>query len=181
RGLRGGGQVHAPVRQAARLRAGDAVFDARVRCRVRDLLRARVRGHDTFEPLGEEDGELAGPAARVPREAAARHDGGEEVHGGAWVSWPILPVAGRGSREVVLERSRLGGRHVRAPCARELTRSMRRATAHRKTRRARAVARVGPGSVVFRARRGAAGPVNPPRAWASFKAWRGWLAGPEPA
>lgn len=80
--LCGSDQVDRAVRQAARLGRGDAVFDARVRGGVGELLRARIGRHHAVEVFGETDRGLAVAGAGVERDpvlARQTGDGGDEV------------------------------------------------------------------------------------------------------
>ena len=64
-GLPGGHEVRPSVSQARVLGRRHSVRDARVRRRVRDLVRARIRRDDVGKVRGESDGRLS-----VPRQAS---------------------------------------------------------------------------------------------------------------
>ena len=68
--LRNGDEIDRGTLESARIRERDAVRHARMRCRVRDLLGARVRRDDTIEPLRERNGCLAVARRAIPRRAS---------------------------------------------------------------------------------------------------------------
>src|SRR2546422_1639005 len=106
RGLRSGREVHHPRRQAADTGRSAAVLDLRVWRGARDLFGARVGRDHTVERPGQEYGQLARAAARVPREPRLRRKPGQEIDERGRVRRAMRCVGGGDLRKMILEGPR---------------------------------------------------------------------------
>jgi hypothetical protein len=104
--LTDGHEIHARFVQPGLFGFRNAVRHPGMSLRVRDLVRARVRGDDLGEMLGEAAGCLPAPGAGVPAEGVPRDERGDGVEELRWIRGAVAGVVARVAREVILEDGR---------------------------------------------------------------------------
>jgi hypothetical protein len=99
-------EVDACLFQPGVVRGCDAVGDAGMERRVRDLVRARIRGDDLREMLRQAARRLPAAGAGVPAEGVPRDERRERVEKRGGIRGPVAGIVARVAREVVLEGGR---------------------------------------------------------------------------